>query len=195
MVSYRWMLFLSGYITSDGVVTIGPNDVIYLYELRHVGNVGIDYQDVVMLVTFDSNPNCPAPVNQKVQEAVQVEKNMKPPCLIPIQPATNAVEVSTAQYAFRLKMDNVNAGEDISVTINGAPATGFNYNFTTEELTGNLNLVAGANVIGITAVNGDKSVTGSYTITYKPKNIVDPNTNTQRIRPVKSKQLLLRLLR
>jgi hypothetical protein len=69
-------------------------------------------------------------------------------------------------------------GEDISVTINGAPATGFNYNFTTEELTGNLNLVTGANVIGITAVNGDKSVTGSYTITYKPKNIVDPNTNT-----------------
>lgn len=49
--------FLAGVMT-NGVITIGPNDVIYLFELRFVGNVGVDYQDAVMLVTFDENGNC-----------------------------------------------------------------------------------------------------------------------------------------
>jgi hypothetical protein len=82
MVNYRWMHFCAGYITSEGVVTIGPNDVIYLYELRHVGNVGIDYQDVVMLVTFDSNPNCPAPVNQKSAGGSASGEKYETPALI-----------------------------------------------------------------------------------------------------------------
>jgi hypothetical protein len=49
--------FLQGVVV-NGKISIGPNDVIYLFELRHVGNVGVDYQDVVMLVTFDENATC-----------------------------------------------------------------------------------------------------------------------------------------
>jgi hypothetical protein len=40
--------FLAGVVV-DNHVSIGPNDVIYLFELRFVGSVGIDYQDAVML--------------------------------------------------------------------------------------------------------------------------------------------------
>lgn len=72
----------------------------------------------------------------------------------------------------------MNEGQDVQVTINGAPASGFNYNTSNRELTANLNLADGPTVIVVTAVNGNQSATATYTITYKPKTVVDPNGTT-----------------
>lgn len=171
--------FLAGYIDANGVVTIGPNDVIYLFELRFVGTVGIDYQDCVMLVTLDGNTNCPAPVNPKSSGGSQSGENYLTPQFTTIQPNALASTTSTQLLNFKAKVDNVNLGEDIQITVNGAPASGFSFNAANEELSGNLNLVSGVNTIKIDAVNGTKSATVTYSITYNPKDVVgDGTTNT-----------------
>jgi hypothetical protein len=45
---------LEDYITPEGVVTIGENDIIYLMELgtNNPANSAADFQDAVMLFTF-----------------------------------------------------------------------------------------------------------------------------------------------
>ena len=158
--------FLSGYINSNGVVTIGPNDVIYLFELRHVGDVGIDYQDAVMLVTFSDDQNCPAPMNPKSAGGQQTGEVYQKPTFTNIAPAKTSIEVTNPQFNFRLGINNVNAGEDITVTVNGSAASGFTYNLSSRELSGTMNLVQGANVVAVTAVNGNQTSTASYTINY-----------------------------
>ncbi len=47
--------FLEGYINEEGIVTIGPRDIIYLFELGtgNPASSSADFQDGVLLVTFE----------------------------------------------------------------------------------------------------------------------------------------------
>lgn len=53
--------FLQNYLHDDNTINIGPRDIIYLADVnteREFGDPGVDMQDVVILVTFDS-PDTP----------------------------------------------------------------------------------------------------------------------------------------
>ncbi|QQL45497.1 hypothetical protein [Sulfuriroseicoccus oceanibius] len=49
--------YLSPYISSEtGLITLGPHDVIYLWDFNNYGSSGWDLQDLCVLVTFSELP-------------------------------------------------------------------------------------------------------------------------------------------
>jgi len=95
--------FLKGVIT-DGKISIGPNDVIYLFELRHVGNIGVDYQDAVMLITFGADANCLPPQNQ-VFEAIP-ENEQVVICHVPPGNASGRHTLTISKSALKSHLDH-----------------------------------------------------------------------------------------
>ncbi|HEY0029665.1 MAG TPA: hypothetical protein VGC65_02815 [Bacteroidia bacterium] len=61
---------------------------------------------------------------------------------------------------------NVSTPSQIAVSINGVPTSAFTYNVSTKQLSMNISLVAGANVVTITANNSAGSDSKSQTIIY-----------------------------
>ncbi|MCB9223882.1 MAG: hypothetical protein H6582_06860 [Crocinitomicaceae bacterium] len=182
--------FLAGYVDGQGNVTIGPNDVIYLYELRFVGNIGIDYQDCVMLISMTEGSSCsPPPSSEKVGTKINnnnsngdpngnrtdpnntgnnnTQTNLTP-TITNVNPATTSVTSDKAVYDFKVSLGNVKSPNDITLTVNGVKSTAFKFNGNTNELTQSVNLKVGANTIKVEATNGANKANRTYTINYKP---------------------------
>jgi len=191
--------FLAGLVDQDGNVTIGPNDVIYLFELRFVGNYGIDYQDCVMLITLDEGSSCPPPTNPvstnkgtgnnsgnnsgggNTTEGVNTDKNtgggsittnggvgtLPTPAFTLVKPAGLSETVSSSSYMLKTKVSTIKDKSGISMSLNGKSFTGFSFAGSTGAITAVLKLRSGANTVKITANNGSKSASKTFTINYK----------------------------
>jgi hypothetical protein len=61
---------------------------------------------------------------------------------------------------------NVSSSSQIAVSVNGSPTIAFTYNVATKALSMNVNLIAGANVVTITATNVSGSDSKSVTLIY-----------------------------
>ena len=168
--------FLAGMIDGSGNVSIGPNDVIYLFELRFVGNYGIDYQDCVMLITLDEGSDCPAPSNPTGSGG-----NHGQTYLVPQFQHVNpiAIESSSRTMQFNLKttVQNVNDKTDLKVLLNGKEVSTFNYDITNELLTSKLKLNTGMNTIKIEAKNGDKTNAVTYKVNCTEQEVSAPVLN------------------
>ncbi|MEO9533809.1 MAG: hypothetical protein ABJG68_02340 [Crocinitomicaceae bacterium] len=165
--------FLAGLVDGNGNVSIGPNDVIYLFELRFVGNYGIDYQDCVMLITLDEGTNCPAPSNPTGSGGNHGQTYLTP-VFENINP--NALQMSsrTQKFDMKTKVKNVNDKTDLKLILNGKPITSFNYDISAELLTSTLSLVTGANTIKIEAKNGDKTNSITYNVNCTASDVTNP---------------------
>src|SRR5690606_15998491 len=117
---------------------------IYLFELRHVGNIGVDYQDCMMLVTLNQGSNCP-PAGDPVRSATHpVGESWLPPVFQNINPANANMVTDKEMFGLKTKITNINDPADVKVYLNGALQTGSQYNMGTKEVTGNLKLNNGS---------------------------------------------------
>ncbi len=171
--------FLAGYIDNNGNVTIGPNDVIYLFELRFVGNYGIDYQDCVMLIEFDEDGTCSPPSGSPSSQGMNHGQVYMTPTFDNIAPSSTNETTQKATYSFSVKANNTNDAEDVRVHLNGNEQKGVNYNATSQIVSIDLNLTEGSNEITVEATNGDKNAARTYHVTYAPvvKNTPTPVIN------------------
>ena len=160
--------FLAGLVDASGNVTIGPNDVIYLFELRFVGNYGIDYQDCVMLITVDDNGTCSAPTDPVPPGSKSAGQVYQKPEFNNIAPKNiNSAYTNAANsYDFKVKVTNVGEKNDLKVNLNGSSIPAFNYDMKSQVLSTNLKLREGVNTVRIDAANGNKNAIMTYNITY-----------------------------
>lgn len=179
--------FLAGYIDANGIVTIGPNDVIYLFELRFVGNYGIDYQDCVMLVTFDEGGNCPQPSNPVANNRNSGQVYAKP--VIKAQsPATTTSQVTTETLNFQVQIENVNEKADVKLYLNNAEITNFNFDDQTGLVSTTMTLQSGSNTIKVDATNGNKNTNTTFTVTNKGQATSTPTPSITKVSPSASTQ-------
>lgn len=160
--------FLVGLVDATGNVSIGPNDVIYLFELRYVGNYGIDYQDCVMLITVDDNATCSPPTDPVPPGAKSAGQVYKKPEFRNIAPIDiNSTHTNRSNdYAFKVRVSNIGEKNDLKVNLNGSSIPAFNYDMNTQVLSTNLKLRDGVNTVRIDAANGNKNAVMTYNITY-----------------------------
>ena len=167
--------FLVGYVNTQGLVTIGPNDVIYLFELRFVGNVGIDYQDCVMLITMEPNNGCGPPTDPVVgNKSTQAGQSYTKPTITGVKPATATSQFkgATNDYAIDINVKPVGEPKDVKLVVNGTEVKTFNFDMISGRLTADLKLNDGANTVKIDAVNGSQSTSMTYTINYNAPVVV-----------------------
>ncbi len=151
--------YLAGVIVA-GKISLAPTDVIYLFELRHVGSIGIDYQDVIMLITFNEGAGCSAPT---LPFSTGSTAPAAPPVINVTKPGSSSTTVTSTSYTFKADVSNVTSSQ-ITMTVNGNAFTGFTYNATTDKLEAPLTLTMGDNAVVINATNTDGSDSKTRTI-------------------------------
>ncbi|UKN00165.1 hypothetical protein K6119_10510 [Paracrocinitomix mangrovi] len=166
--------FLAGVVDGQGNVSIGPNDVIYLFELRHVGNYGVDYQDCVMLITLDENGNCSPPSNPTGSGNNHGQVYLTPK-FTNISPSSISISSREQSFDLKTKVENINEKADLQLIVNGIQNKVFDYNLDNQLMTAKLKLQEGNNIVKIIATNGNKKQDMTYTIKYEPQQVV---TNT-----------------
>lgn len=81
-------------------------------------------------------------------------------------PTVNPFNTSANVATINAIVLNVTAPSQISVLLNGISTSAFSYNVTTKQFTLTANLIAGANIVSITASNASGSDSKSQTIIY-----------------------------
>ena len=81
-------------------------------------------------------------------------------------PNTNQIATSNSTQLVKFNVSNVTSINQIALTLNNQPITGFN--FSGNEVSANIPLNQGVNVVGITVNNGCNTVNKSISITYIP---------------------------
>lgn len=102
----------------------------------------------------------------------------QPPVVTITNPAANPHTQYTPVCPVSATILNVDNASQITVTFNGVPTSGFNYNTTTKVLDINLALSLGENNIVITATNSAGSASDTRKIFYKRDEVVPPPTVT-----------------
>ncbi len=92
-------------------------------------------------------------------------------CSLPVitvsSPSTNGMVVNSASLTINANITNLTSSSSVTVTQNGTPISGFNFNPAT-GLTGKAKLNQGLNTFVVTATNECGTVTETFTITYIP---------------------------
>ncbi|MCW3082896.1 MAG: hypothetical protein JWP12_262 [Bacteroidetes bacterium] len=93
---------------------------------------------------------------------------MSRPLITMINPPTNPYTSGSGAIAISASVINVTAASGITVFLNGntIPASDWNYNLSTNELTFNVNLISGSNAVKIVAANTSGSASKMQTIDY-----------------------------
>lgn len=94
-------------------------------------------------------------------------KTVIPPVVTFQDPITNPVTVFNQIYNVRARVQNVNGAQDIQLRINGAASSNFVYSNSSEIMTFSTSLIAGANIIEITATNTAGQDVETTTIIFK----------------------------
>lgn len=81
-------------------------------------------------------------------------------------PAVSPFNTAIATAAINATVLNVTSSAQISVAVNGATTSAFTYNVATKQLTLSASLVAGANIVTISATNASGNDSKSTTIIY-----------------------------
>ncbi|MFN5415525.1 MAG: hypothetical protein ACK5B9_00605 [Flavobacteriia bacterium] len=97
-----------------------------------------------------------------------------PPVVSFVNPSSNPQTVSNPGFNLIATVLNVQNASQISMTVNGQSFTNFNFNPANGNLTTNLNLTIGSNVVTITGTNSVGSDTETTTIIYNPVQNVQP---------------------
>jgi hypothetical protein len=90
-----------------------------------------------------------------------------PPVVTFINPNTNPINVSVANYAITASVLNVASKNDISVKINGGLTSNFTYSSTSKLVSFSTNLIVGANSIEIMGTNSAGTDVKTTTIIYR----------------------------
>jgi hypothetical protein len=97
-----------------------------------------------------------------------------PPVVTITNPVANPHTVSSGTAPITATVLNVDGSQNIQVTVNGAPFTGFTYNTSTKQVTFTMNLVQGSNSLVITATNTAGTASDNRTILYRKEQVVLP---------------------
>jgi large repetitive protein len=93
------------------------------------------------------------------------------PCSLPVitlsNPSTNGMVVNSASININANIMNLSSSSSVTVTQNGMPISGFNFN-PTSGLAGKAKLNQGLNTFVVTATNECGTVTETFTATYIP---------------------------
>ncbi|MFL5763845.1 MAG: beta strand repeat-containing protein [Bacteroidia bacterium] len=81
-------------------------------------------------------------------------------------PASNPYNSSSNSAVVHATVLNISTAAQIAVNVNGIPTTAFTYNLMTKQLSLNVSLIAGANVVTISASSASGSDSKSQTIIY-----------------------------
>ncbi len=100
-----------------------------------------------------------------VFEPVQV---LPPPTVNITAPANNPFNSTASHVNVLAAVTNVSSSNDIDVTVNGMTFHNFVYQQATNQLSLNLGLVQGNNLVQITATNGSGSASDAANIIYQP---------------------------
>ena len=103
----------------------------------------------------------------KESEGGAGNQSIAPPVITNVAPASGSAEVTTANYAFKAKVSEVEAKANIQILFNGVTLSAFTYTTTTGQVDASLTLKEGANTLKLTATNSNKTVEANYTIVYK----------------------------
>jgi hypothetical protein len=94
----------------------------------------------------------------------------KPPAPAPVititNPTSNPFASTTANATINATISNVTSASQVSVMVNGTSTSSFTFNPSTQQLTMNVNLIAGSNNITISASNSSGNDSKSQTINY-----------------------------
>lgn len=100
------------------------------------------------------------------------------PKLERVAPSSSTFTTSNPTYVLKTRALNVMSKSGLTLTVNGAKTSNFTFSSSTKIMTAVLKLREGNNSIRITAKNGDKQSSISYTIVYKkPKQNLGQNNN------------------
>ncbi|MGV3610418.1 MAG: Ig-like domain-containing protein [Fluviicola sp.] len=97
-----------------------------------------------------------------------------PPVVTITFPAANPQTVNVPNSNVAATVLNVDNQQQIQVSVNGAPFSGFIYSTSTKVLTMNLALIAGANNVTITATNTAGTASDATQIIFKRDEIIQP---------------------
>lgn len=136
----------SGRFSFNSVLMPGQN----IFSLSAVNNFG-QAQDQTIIVY-----NPPITVN--------------PPVVTITNPANLNATVGSPNYNFSANVLNVNNRQNVSVVLNGANYTNFNFNPNNGRLTAALNLVPGTNTVTVSGTNVDGTANGAAQIVYRNVN-------------------------
>ena len=99
----------------------------------------------------------------------------QPPVVEFINPSSNPYTTNNPSKEVLATVKNVDAKNQINVTVNGNNVSNFNYNLANRTVTFPVNLVTGANLIGVSASNNAGSDSKSTMIIYeKPEQKLPP---------------------
>ncbi len=96
----------------------------------------------------------------------QVVATSLAPVVTITSPTVNPFNTSSNVATVNAIVLNVTAPSQISVLLNGVSTSAFSYNMTTKQFTLTANLIAGANIVSVTASNTSGSDSKSQTIIY-----------------------------
>lgn len=98
----------------------------------------------------------------------------KPPVVTITNPFNSPVTTSNNTASIIATVLNVNGTNQITMLVNGNTFTNFNFNVQTSNLTANLSLQQGSNVVSITGTNNDGTDSKQTIIIYTPAQTVQP---------------------
>jgi len=101
-----------------------------------------------------------------------------PPTVQITNPRTEFTTVNSSRYNFKSTVRNISSKNQISFTVNGRSISQFTYNSSTQQVSSNLNLSVGNNLITISATNeygaDSKTTAINYVIPVKPPTTKPP---------------------
>jgi len=101
-----------------------------------------------------------------------------------ITPSSNNKTVNSSSMLFKSQVLNITSKSQITITLNNVRLTSFLYSKSTHQLSAVLRLKNGTNVVKITAVNSEGTVSSTTTIIYRKS---DTNTNKPSGKPSSGK--------
>jgi large repetitive protein len=121
----------------------------------------IEGSNVVTITATNSNGT------ESKSTVITYKTTPKPgPQVIITNPAVNPLNTTVSPQMVMANVFNINSQNEISVTVNGQPFSGFTYSTSSKVLSMNVNLIQGANVISITASNANGTDGKNTTIMY-----------------------------
>lgn len=106
--------------------------------------------------------------DQKTTIVIYAQQREPLPVVTYFNPATNPLTVSSPNFTVNAGVLNVANQSNVSMLLNGQSVTNFSFTQNPGNLTANINLTVGTNIITVTGVNSSGSDSKTTTIIYNP---------------------------
>jgi large repetitive protein len=101
------------------------------------------------------------------------QETIAPPVVTILTPSVSPYNTASPVEIVNGTVLNVASANQINVNINGSTISNFNYDYSTKKISFSANLIAGANVVTITASNNAGIDSKTTTLIFKPSEIVN----------------------